>query len=150
VIRETQGRNGNWGRSTTVASVRANVIQTTDSPGRGTYRYIVKAFNAGGSSAGAPSSPCRSDAQAVAPPTGSRRGHSCRGARADRADRAAVAQQVGGRWNIRYWLSISLPGSLWLNGTCQPKSAAARLGRSWARADRPGQTGPEDQRSQSR
>jgi PKD repeat protein len=54
VVRESQGRGASWGNPTTVASsLKANTPCITDSVGRGTYRYTVKAFNANGSSLGA-------------------------------------------------------------------------------------------------
>lgn len=58
VRRETQHtRKGTWGSAAIVGSTGANVTGLVDVPGSGTYRYSVRALNAGGASAwSAPSS----------------------------------------------------------------------------------------------
>jgi hypothetical protein len=49
---QREHRVGNqWGETTIVATVGANVTQYVDSPGSGRWRYRVRAFNAAGNSA---------------------------------------------------------------------------------------------------
>lgn len=50
VRREKQAKNGTWGSATVVATTAANTTSITNSPGKGTYRYSVRADGAGGSS----------------------------------------------------------------------------------------------------
>jgi PKD repeat protein len=50
VLREKQNKNGTWGAATVVATTAANATSVTNSPGKGTFRYSVRANNAGGSS----------------------------------------------------------------------------------------------------
>jgi titin len=52
VRRETQNtRKGTWGAATIVGSTGADSTALVDQPGSGTYRYSVRALNAGGASA---------------------------------------------------------------------------------------------------
>lgn len=52
VRRETQNtRKGTWGSATIVGSTDADVTALVDLPGSGTFRYSVRALNAGGASA---------------------------------------------------------------------------------------------------
>lgn len=51
VQRESQKGNGDWFKTTIVASVGANVTSTSDDAGLGVYRYRVRAFNGDGASA---------------------------------------------------------------------------------------------------
>lgn len=51
VQRETRANGRKWNSTTTVASVGANVTSATDTPGSGTFRYRVHAFNGSGYSA---------------------------------------------------------------------------------------------------
>ena len=50
VLRE-QRKNGTWSSPAVVATTAANATSQTNSPGRGTFRYSVRANNGGGSSA---------------------------------------------------------------------------------------------------
>ena len=50
VLREKRNGNGTWGAATVVATTGANATSVTNSPGKGTFRYSVRANNAGGSS----------------------------------------------------------------------------------------------------
>lgn len=50
VQRETKGSRNKWVNQQTIADVGANVTSTTDSPGAGTFRYRVRAYNGNGAS----------------------------------------------------------------------------------------------------
>ncbi|MGH9274507.1 MAG: PKD domain-containing protein [Acidimicrobiales bacterium] len=50
VLREKRNKNGTWGSATVVATTAANATTVTNSSGKGTFRYSVRADNAGGSS----------------------------------------------------------------------------------------------------
>lgn len=55
VVREKRSKNGTWGSATTVGTLGANATTFTNSPGKGTFRYSVRATNSAGSSAAATS-----------------------------------------------------------------------------------------------
>ena len=57
VRREKLAKNGSWGSGTIVATTAANATSATNSPGGGTYRYLVRSNGAGGSSAFVVSNP---------------------------------------------------------------------------------------------
>jgi hypothetical protein len=50
ILREKQAKNGTWGSATIVGTSAANTQSFTNTPGRGTYRYSVRATNSAGSS----------------------------------------------------------------------------------------------------
>ncbi len=57
VFRETLNKRGRWGSLTNVRSTAGDVFTTTDAPGTGTFRYLVRASNATGSSVDSQPSP---------------------------------------------------------------------------------------------
>jgi PKD repeat protein len=50
VLREKRSGNGTWGSATVIATTAANTTAVTNSPGKGTFRYSVRANSSAGSS----------------------------------------------------------------------------------------------------